>query len=120
MPNDSPVRKWIITVLQYLKKLKPGIGEFESNYSVLKKFLLERLMACEKDLKEDNIYPELILNYIKLAALFRSLEVFKLPEKEKKKLDEMGRLSSKTDRHKSQGHKKKIRNFKKKSRKFKI
>ena len=84
-------------ILNYLKKIKPVIGEFDSNYIELKKFLIERLLACDEDFKNKNIYPDLIINYIKLSKLFLMLTIFNINEKEIDKLKDMGNLKSITN-----------------------
>jgi hypothetical protein len=92
------MKKLIQEILAYLKKLKPSIGVFEDNYKEIKEFLLQRLIACDNDLKNDNIYPELIKNYAKLAKLFEVLTVFDIKDDDKKKILQMGWVISQTDR----------------------
>jgi len=94
------MKKLIQEILAYLKKLKPSIGVFEDNYKEIKQFLLDRLIACDADFKKDNIYPDLIKNYAKLAKLFEVLTVFDIKEEDKQKIMQMGKMISKTVRTK--------------------
>ena len=72
------------------------IGSFNDNYKEIKSFLIERLLACDKDFKERKIYPELIINYAKLSILFKVLSVFDIvDQKEISKIMEMSNLIAK-------------------------
>ena len=93
-PLDSPVRKWVFSVLQELKKIKPVIGEFDENYIELKKFIIQRIFACDEDYNKSNFYPELISNYLKLATMLKCLTVFDIPSIEITKINEMGKIIS--------------------------
>ncbi len=101
------MKKLIQEILAYLKKLKPSIGTFEDNYKEIKQFLLDRLIACDADAKNDNIYPDLIKNYAKLAKLFEVLTVFDIKEEDKQKIMQMGGITSQAagaEDHRSQEH----------------
>jgi hypothetical protein len=97
------MKKLIQEILTYLKKLKPSVGQFEENYKEVKQFLIDRLLACDNDFKNDNIYLELFKNYAKLAKLFEVLTVFDIKEDDKKKIHQMSKIISQIDRAKGNG-----------------
>ena len=92
-----PVKKLVEEILNQLKNQKASIGSFEDNKQEILQFLKDRLIACDEDSKRDNLYPELVVNYAKLARLFEVLTVFKISEEDKQKYVDMGNIISQAD-----------------------
>jgi hypothetical protein len=90
-------------IADYLGSIKQSVGSFETNRKEIKDFLLSRLEACDKDVKNDNLYYELYANYIKLSQMMLILSVFKQSEEEKQKINNICGLIRRHDRKESHG-----------------
>lgn len=80
-------QKFLSALARYLHELKDSIGNFESNRQELKDFMIIRLQACNEDYKNDNLYPDLYENFLKLSKMILILTLFKANEDEKKKIN---------------------------------